>query len=257
MKNIYSIILFLLLTSTKSFGFPETIHYKNYKLLSLDNLECLINVKTDDVNDIITVYLAKNDSLLINGYRGFEQEIKNFNNNFLELRFAERGGSGVAVRRDLLICVFNNKLYKPMDIISMVSSQFKETYVPSIDSLNLYDEKSIYDIKIIDINPYNKSYHLTAAVYDMVKSKYDSTQNHEYKDTLRLSFDANNKIFYNEIDSLNGYYDIVDNNLGNVNSHRTFDKEKFYVICTSHGSYYYINHNWYLNGRERHLVEMN
>jgi|GEM_PF-5713235 len=62
-------------------------------------------------------------------------------NAFLEVQFRIRGGSGVRVRRTVLLSVSEGRIYKSLDVLSEVTSRLNKVYNKMADSLKLFDEK--------------------------------------------------------------------------------------------------------------------
>lgn len=256
MRNISTIIIILLFTIINFNVLSQTIDNKRYKLYSLENIENTVNIKLDDANEKITIELNPNETLCINGFRGLEQEVNILNRKFIEIRFKVRGGSGVAVRRYVLICISYNTLYKAIDVISMVSSEFKETYVHSIDSLNLYDETSIYKLSFTMSQGDNQKYKLLAIQSEKVRSKHEPKQNHETEDMLQFNFDENDKVFYNQIDSLQGSF-LINSDIDSTDKLINFNGEKYPAIkLKDNTGYYFINHSWYMKGTKNHLQKL-
>jgi hypothetical protein len=254
MRNIPAVIIILLFTIINFNVLSQTIDNKSYKLYSLENIESTVNIKLDDANEKITIELNPNEIFCINGFRGLDQDVNILNQKFIELRFKIRGGSGVAIRRYVLICISDSKLYKSIDVISMISSEFKETYVPSIDSLNLYNESSIYKLSFTMSQGDNQNYKLIAIQSEKVKSKHDTTQNHETQDMLQFSFDKGNKVFYNQLNSLNGSFEINTDN-GNLRTKKDFNGTEYPSIKLKNEEYYFINQSWYIKDGKNHLTE--
>jgi hypothetical protein len=95
---------------------------------SLEGKEQKIQIKTDYVNDKITMVLSPSDSLCINGYRGFEN-IRTFGGRFILLFFGMRGGSNEADARTVLVCISNGHLYNVFDIISYQNYLYDRTHI--------------------------------------------------------------------------------------------------------------------------------
>jgi len=229
------------------------VEAENYKLISFDNKECSVSLELDLVKEYIKVILDDNEVLYINGFMGLEQKVNILNNKFLELRIKTRGGSGIAMRRFILICISDNKLVKAIDIISMISSEFKESYVPCIDSLKQYDEKSIYSLTFT-IKQKGNGFKLIAVESEKVQSKMDPSKNHDTKDLLQFNFDMNMKIFYNHIEGLSGVF-TIDSDDGNPTFNHQFREGEYPTIKLKKGKYYYIDHVWYINDSKDHLTK--
>jgi hypothetical protein len=235
--------------------FSQYAYNKSFKLFSLENKEDSVNINLDPLNEKITLKLTPDEVLCVHGYRGLEQQINILNQKFVELFFRIRGGSGVAVRRYILICISNNKLYKSIDVLSTVSSEFNLTYVPSIDSLNLYDEKSLYNLSFMMSYQDGQNNKLIATQYEKVTSKYDPTQNHETLDTLQFNFDSKNKIFYNHIESLDGSF-TINSDVNNIDIQNNFNGENYSVVKLKDEEYFFIEHSWYVKGINNHLYKL-
>lgn len=254
MRNIQIITLILLTLININVLSQSTDNNKSYKLLSLENNEYTVNVKSDIINDRIIIELNSREKFCINGYRGFEQKVNVLNKKFLELHFKIRGGTGVAFRRYTLICISDGKLYKAIDVLSMVSSEFNKTYVPSVDSLKLYDENRLYKLNFSMLLGDNHKYILIAMQTEKVNSKYDPKENHDTKDTLQFNFDINNKVFYNELSNLKGSF-LIDSDDGRSTYKKDFNNEVWPAIKLKNEEYYFINQSWYIKDGKNHLSE--
>jgi hypothetical protein len=227
----------------------ETINLK-----SLENKHVRVKIKFDDVNDKINLELNPHEKMLITGFRGLTQDLKVLDQKFIEFRFEMRGGTGVAVGRYVLICVSNGKLCRSIDQISLFSSVFKETYVPSIDSLHLYDESSIYQVDFTGLKETNNSYEMVVTGSIKIHSKIEPNQNYENQDTTQLHFDKDNKVFYNKFENLDGQYLLWSDEF--LNEQVNFHNEKFPSICINDGAIYvFFRHKWYIKHQDYHLEE--
>lgn len=253
MKNLSYLITLWLLTLINVTVSAQLTDGTKYKIYSLENKEFILQVKPDVNNEKIIITLNPKETLCINGYSGFDQQIKVLNEKFIELHFRMRGGSGVAIRRYVLVCVSGVKLYKPIDVLSLVRSEFKETYVPSIDSLNLYDESSLFSLKFNLLQDHGQRFKLYVTQSEEVISKYDPSKNHLYKDSLELKFDESCSVFYDEFRNLRGHFDISSDD--GSSKEIIFKGEKYPAIKLRNAEYYYINQKWLMRDRKNHLSE--
>jgi hypothetical protein len=224
------------------------------RLHSLENKNVRVKIKYDNVNDKIILELNPNEKAIVKGYRGLTQEVKILNQKFIEFQFDMRGGTGFHVSRYILFCVSENRLIRSIDIVSVITSVFKETYVPSIDSLHLYDESSSYLLYFSDLTERNNSYQLIVKDSVKIKSKFDPSQNYEYQDTTQLHFDMINKVFYNKYETLNGSYLIWSDE--NLNEQVNFNNEKLPSICIGQDPVYvYFRNKWFVKTQDYHLED--
>lgn len=253
MKNISFLITLWFLTFINGTVFSQLTDGTKFRICSLENKEFTLQVKPDVYNEKITITLNPKETLCINGYSGFDHQIKVLNGKFIELHFRMRGGSGVAIRRYVLVCVSGVKLYKPIDVLSLVRSEFKETYVHSIDSLNLYDESSLFSLKFNLLQDHVRRFKLYITQSEEIISKYDPSRNHLYKDSLELKFDENCNVFYNQVCNLNGYFNISSDD--GSSREIIFKGEKYPAIKLRNAEYYYINKKWFIRDQKNHLSE--
>ena len=227
----------------------KTEELQSVKLNSLEGNSVIVNVKLDDVNDKITLMLKPTRIISISGYRGLLSDIKIINHNFIYLSFYIRGGSGVKLVRTTLVCVAEGKLYKSMDLISMQSYVFKNTYNQKVDSMGLYDDSGIYHISFLD-SKYDKNneYKLKAIQYEKIKSKYAPNKNQETSDTLCFSFDVNSRVFYNQYKTLKESYIISE-------KPQLMKGQKYYSIKLKNDEYFYIDKIWYTKNNGNRLTE--
>lgn len=254
MKKVSLIVMILFgFASSNLFAQIENAN-RLFKIKSLEGNECSVKVKLDYVNDKIMISLNSSESLCIQGFRGLAKDINVLNKKFIELQFDVRGGSGVQFRRYALVCVSDNKLYEAMDIISMVHSDIIKTDTIA-GSHKLYHLEDIYGLKNIKITRSKKDFRLTAIEYHSEESKYAPNHNRETQHSIKLSFDLKHNIFYNKIGYLNGNYNLIGYNLGNILGTQTFKNKTVPVINLKLGVYYYINKSWFQKSGKNVLVE--
>jgi len=235
-------------------AYSQLVENENYKLLSFENEECFVTVEKNIVKEYIKVKLNKNEELCICNFKGLEHQVKVLNQKFLELRIKTRGGSGIAMRRYILICISENRLVKAIDVISMISYEFKETYVTSVDSLNQYDESSTYKLTFT-ITQNGNDFKLIAIELEKVRSKKSPSKNHDTTDLLQFNFDMKMNVFYNQLEGLNGVF-TIDSDDGNPTISKMFGGEKYPTIKLKNEKYFYINRAWYVNDGKNHLTKI-
>jgi hypothetical protein len=234
-------------------SFSQLVIDTTLNINSLCNKDCIVKLKLDNVNNKIEILLISKDSICLSDFRGLTGGIKVLNNKFIELSFRTAGGSNTELHRYVLICISHDKLYKAIDVISFINSYFDTTYVPKIDSLNLYDESSIYKISFI-LSQDDQNYKLLGMQSEKIKSKYDPKRDLEKEEILQFNFDKNYKIFYSQFDSLEGNFVIVSCN-EITSRNRVFNREKYPAIKLHNEVYYFINNIWYIKEGKDHLVD--
>lgn len=183
---------------------------KEYTLYGVnDSLRYLITIDENPVNETTIVSFQKN-ALKIFGV----QEVLSAQvhvNSFLELKFRVRGGSGVKVRRNVLICVSQSKVYKAIDFLSEITSRLSTVYNKVTDSLKLFDEKSDYHATLSIKQTEGKEYRAVLFESTKVESKYDPSQNVMFEKPYELYFDPSAYFFYNSTRQLSKHYKIYSN----------------------------------------------
>jgi hypothetical protein len=251
-KAILTVSIILFVSTQPSLSQMRDV--ETVSLHSLENKEINVTIKFDYGFDKLILELNSDEKMIVKGFRGLTQEMKVLNQKFIELRFIMRGGTGVHIRRYVLICVSNNKLYRSIDQISLLNSVFKETYVASIDSLHLYDESSTYQVDFSGLKEVNNSFEMIANEFVKTQSKIDPTQNYENQDTIQLHFDMDNKVFFNKFVNLDGSYLLWSDE--DLNEQVNFHNEKFPSICINQGAIYvFFRHKWYIKHEDYRLED--
>jgi hypothetical protein len=167
---------------------------------------------------------------------------------FLELQFRVRGGTGVKVRRTVLICISSGEIYRAFDITSVVESRLDKVYNKQADSLKLFDEKEDYNIKISIIKD-EARYKAVLFESTRVESKYDPSKNVLFEQSYTLDFDLRGHFFHNSMKTINKSYKVY-----SINDHKTVDRfisGEFPSIQLHQRIYIFINKKWCLdNGHD-------
>jgi len=193
-------------------------------LLSLEDKEVSVKIDFDGRNDELVLELNTNEKICIFEARYLSQDIKILSQRFIELQIGVRGGSGVSVHRYVLICISGDKLYKSVDVISLVK--------------NLVDGSIDCQVDFTGLTEKNKSFELIA------------------NGEKAFHFDSENKIFCNGLENLNGLY-YVNSDKDLSSKQLNFNNEKFPSICVNQTAIYiFIKHKWYVESHENHLMEL-
>jgi hypothetical protein len=191
------------------------------------------------------------DKIAINNVRGIK-EVDLLDASFLSLEFNVRGGSGVKIRRKVIVSVSGKKLYSSLDIESTSNSYLNEVFDRKADSLKLFDEKSEYAVKV-NLEKKDKDFLLSVTESKFVYSKYNPSENEDWKDYFQLKYDRDKNIFYNSKTSISGTYKIYDMS---SNSERdvTFNNKELSIVKLKLGEYLFIDGHWYTVGRDNYLL---
>ncbi|HEY9047542.1 MAG TPA: hypothetical protein VIN08_16665 [Ohtaekwangia sp.] len=246
MKNI--LIFIVALISLNVFG--QDIKEK-YTLHDLDNgTSYAISIKQDIINENATIIL-QNDSIKI--FKVLDiRNVKIHSEKFLEIEFRVRGGSGIKVRRSILLCISHNKIHKALDIISEFTVTINQVYDKVADSLKLFDEKEYYHVSLSINSVGEKAYQAVLFEEIDVVSKYNPSQNMSHNDRYKLQFDPSGYFFFNSEKLLNKSYKIYSNKDGRMVT--KFLNEE--VPCTQlyRNLYLYIDNEWYLDNGDDELT---
>jgi len=251
MRNIFILIFTTALTFISTNAISQTIEKLSFTLSSLSNESAKVNVELDNVNERITFTSNSKEKLCINGYRDLVENIKILDDKFIAVHYIVRGGTGVKIRMTALVCISKGKLYKALDVLSTESYVFKDTYNKAADSLELYDESSIYTLKF-NLRNGKQNFQLSAIQHEKVKSKHNKKNNYEKKDTLKFYFDEKNKVFYTKSVSLKGNYKIE----SAKNKQRVFKGEKYPLTNLRDNEYIFIDKVWYNKVHDNNLIEI-
>jgi hypothetical protein len=222
-------------------------------LYSLGDKPIKISINYNHASDKLAIRSGPSDALCLHGCRGFIDSIRIINSHFLELHFQITGGTGVRLERYVLVCVSKGRLHRAIDVLSVIESRFKETFVKEVDSLHLYDEHSVQKFNVLGLKNRESSFELTAEEYHYEKSKFRPEKNYVLQDTVNLEFDLQSDIFYAKSEKIYGDYTIdSDDNL--QHEKRSFSGEEYPMIKINDNRYFFINGEWYMNDQENHLT---
>lgn len=201
MKYQLGLIIFFISTSLLA------QHAREYRLRGVDDsIGYVVTINEDLINDVVTFSTTK-DTIKVFRTRGIENVTLN-TETFLEIEFRMRDGSGVKVRRKVLLCVSHNKVHKALDIVSGITSRVTEVYDKLVDSLKLFDETQNYNTTLSIRQLEGNQYKVMVLEDSKVESKYDPSQNMAFKKLHELDFDLNGCFFYNSVKQLSKRYKI-------------------------------------------------
>jgi hypothetical protein len=193
-------------SSTKSI-YDETVSFH-----SLENKKVKLNYGYDPNSDRLIFELNPHEKLCIYDARGVDSII--IQSKFVVMHVSMPGGSGEAVEKYVILCVSHGKIYKCLDVVSLVKNTIT----------------GISDVEMNFAGPIEKngSFELNAG-YGI------------------LHFDGEKKIFYDNYYVLNGPY-YVSSDKDRFKKEVVFQNEK----CPTVWNYYiFIKNKWFiLNSNE-------
>jgi hypothetical protein len=199
-------MLFILIVGALiSKGQGELVNGKQYVLKDIKTRRlyvCQISQYLSD--DVTTIKIWKGeeivDSLFINDVRGIA-EISIKSDAFLDIKFMVRGGMGVSIHKEVIICVSNATLYKSLVVISDIVARPSEVHGKRADSLKSFDEKEDYHV-LFEIDASDGNYKLIASESLDVQSRYKPSQNASTQKRHELSFDPGGCFFYSSFKAI-------------------------------------------------------
>ncbi len=243
-KRLLIITLFLVgFTGNRAVG-------QAFLLSSVDGNETSIKLFFNDERDIITISCAK-DTLTINGVTYIDTIIV-LDKRFLLVNYNIRAGSGLHMRRSLIVTVKNNILCQALHITSLFSEEFIDFSKP-VPSSNPISESSLFNVKFSINRNTASNYVLITHIHDEKKSIDSPKTNYERDNELTLNFDAIQNIFYSNYENLSQYFTIVDP--------KTQEETKQYLVGTfpmiqlGSDKYYYLKNEWYEQNEEGSLTK--
>ncbi len=221
---------------------------KRYLLSGVDDsVSYSVTIKEDSINGI-ALFSSQDYTLKVFGVKDILMTTVH-SGSFLEIQFKIPGGSGVRVRRKVLLCMSQGKIYKAMDILSEVTSRITEVYDKVADSLKLFDEKEDY-LVTLSIKQ-TKDRHFKAVLFESkkVESKYNSSQNDSFERSYQLDFDPGGYFFYSSMKRLNKHYKVYSSK--DNKAVQKFISEEVPCIQLYEKTYLLIDNDWYLdNGND-------
>ena len=226
-------VLTLLFIGNLAIG--QTFHLKSF-----DGSEKSINLFPVDEKGLLTITCAK-DTVKINDFTGIDTGVV-LNKNFLLVRYSIRGGSGMHVRRSLILSVRDNIICQSLHITSLFSEEFID-FRKQHKSSDLVDVSSLYKVDFSLKGNDMSNYLLNTMVHDEKKSKDAPQTNYNHDYDIILSFDTSRNVFYNKLEPISQYFTIFDP--------KTSSEIKQYIMGTfpmvklGQYKYYYIKGEWY------------
>ena len=209
---------------------------KTFNIVSLDGKNEKVKIIPDYVNSVLKITCMK-DTITIPDFWKVQPEINLLNKNFIEIRYAVRGGTGIGLGNTLILCVNGSKLYEAMHVLRYING----------DSGDL---KNDYHIELALNGDSNDNYKLRLSIHDDVFSKRKPNINYVYNNQTVLSFDTKQNAFYSIKE------DIYDRSIKSGNGKKQKVNGNYPVIILGKQTYYFINNRWHQSVNTKELYEI-
>ena len=207
-------------------------------ILSLDGKDENVKVTPDYVHSILRINCSKS-TINIPDFWGMPPEVTLLGKKFIVIKYAVRGGSNLILKKAMIICFNNGRLYEAIHVSNQIKWESK-------------DLKMDYSIKLALKENKKDKYQLAVNIHDNVYSKTDPGKNYVHDDQTILSFDIKKNAFYS-----------IKKNMGNLimkTKIKTAVKQQisgnFPVVILGKETYYFINNNWYQIGSKNQMDEV-
>ncbi|MEO3407112.1 hypothetical protein AAFN85_24560 [Mucilaginibacter sp. CAU 1740] len=207
---------------------------KTYNIISIDGKNQKVTIIPDYGNHVLKITSLK-ETISISDYWGVPPETRLLNKNFIEIKYAVRGGSDLGLGNILIICVNNTHLYEAMHVLGYVNSE-------------TMGENAHYKVTLTS-NAKNTSNKVNAHIHDDINSKRYPETNYVYDNNTVLAFDTAQNVFYSVKENLYDHFIKVKNKA----------KQKvagmFPMLLLGKETYYFINDKWYTGDLDKEMFE--
>ena len=225
---------------------------QDFNIKSLDGTHQKIRVIADYPNNTLSIICLK-DTIRVNEFMDLPGGITILNDCFLKVVYECRAGSGESLEQLLLLCIKNNKFCQSMNVNSLSRYDVNTVFNKRADSLKLFDEHGLYDLKLKIEGNSNKTYKSDIFIHDESISKRAPITNHRYDKIFVLNFDSTQNIFYNAYENISEYFTIY--NPKHQKTSRQYVLGRFPAIQFGKIKYYYIRGCWYGRGQKDYLYK--
>lgn len=241
--NIISALIVLLLVILNNQVKAQII-----TIQSLDGKSQAINVVHDADRDILTVAYLK-DTMHINDC-SLVEEVTLLNNCFVKIIYQSRGGSGIHLKRMMILTARNNRLYQSLHVTSLFNEGFID-YSKNPASV-IPDRSNLYEIKIKLLNTGYKNQKMIVSIHHQEKLKDHPQGGYNKESNVTLSFDTIRNVFYSRHAETSHVFSLYD--AKTQQKSKRYLKGKFPLINLGKYNYYYIKDEWYEKGGEDNLL---
>ncbi|MGZ3750659.1 MAG: hypothetical protein ACXVAU_05250 [Mucilaginibacter sp.] len=234
-----------IITLTLLFGdlVNHTVSGQTFTIRSANGKDEKIQMVTDPEKDKLTITYLK-DTLFVHDIINIEKA-KILSKNFLEIVYTIGGGSGLHIKRTLILSVNNKVICQSLDIMSFLHEEFID-YSKQPPTPDAPDVISHYRTTLDLAGSDSQNYKLQVKIHDEQKSKDAPRTNYKRDNETILNYDAAQQIFYSTHQRLSRYFTVYDpKTQKNV---KKYMLGTFPVVKLGKNEYYYIKGEWYDRG---------
>ncbi len=225
--------LFLILLFTVSLANAQA-----YRLTSFENKNVEIILKYRLFSKTLTISYEK-DTVYLSEFTGIIQT-RIVNNKFLQIIYGVRGGSGLDLKKVIILCVYRNKIHIPL----LVTSYSKYA---GIDSLAFYKLKMKFKVSN------KKNFQIIANITEGQKYAVRPQQNNNSHLRTIMQFDTIQKIFFNDRKTVSKDFTLFD--IETQQTTKISLKGELPIIRLGKNIYYYFKQQWYEKGKNNNLLK--
>src|SRR5260370_30093298 len=144
---------------------------QSFDIESLDGVKTKIVLSHELASGILAISHFK-DTIFINEFMDIE-EVHVLKGKFLQVVYEVRTGSDQNLIQLVLLCVNYGKLYQAMHVESYLSYDIDKVWDKKADSLKLFDEHGLYELKLNLLGNDKSSFKLVVDIHNESKSKHD------------------------------------------------------------------------------------
>lgn len=230
------ILLLVLLLACSFYGLASA---QTYRLRSFDGAAVSVRVYEQTTPRALVIACAT-DTVKVYDYWAHQQdEARIWNQQFLHLPYAVRGGSNVGIGNTLVLCVAQGKLCQ-----ALKAETFREYDLRNLAHIpGNPDEYELYWVRMRLLGTTPLTYQLQLTVHDERQSVRTPASNRRSTTQAVLKFDANRHLFYTAYQRVPLIFPVVDLKAGRVVTRKV--TEPLPVIALNSRAQYFIQDEWY------------
>ncbi len=249
-----SLVIVLLANDSMAQSNVET---HKYNLLSLEDGQTSITVVSDGIAGKITIESPGCESICVPNFKGMVHPPSVLGEKFLAINFQVKAGTKTRAEDYVLVCVSSGEICIAFNVSSSMHGEISEWFDKRADSLGYYDE-IITEFVPLELLHQDGTCMLLGTEKHYEKSNMPNVKNVDSRDTIRLSFDPQEKVFYQTWKELKGTYKVfaLDENRGWIQTKKTFAVAKYMTFRLYGDEYYFIENKWFLKSNRQSSSEL-
>ena len=221
------------------------VNGQSFGVKSFDGRNRAINVLSHDIARTLIIS-SLTDTITIKDFNGLTGEIKVLNKSFLRIDYRVRAGTGMDLKRTIILCVSGRHLIQSLDVTSFFKEEFIDFSKP-VDTANLVDVKTVYALQLNLKDDVQRHYILHIKIHDTRRSKSEPKTNYAHDSEVDLSYDSTRNIFYSTHKKTSRYFTIYDPKTGK--DRKRYIRGTFPAVKLGEYEYYLIKNVWYEKNR--------